>query len=166
VQTLADACPGERERAFFLTAAWSGLRLFEVGRLLPADVNGNRLTVRNGKGNKPRVAVIREPGLSALLAVLDDGPFRTSRGNPWERRQVNRWWQETRRAVDIPGLRFHVATRHFFATWLLDQGATEIDCAIALGHVRNNGMPNSKLIRTTYGHPNFSIALDRVAALA
>lgn len=162
VLALADACPTPHTRAFVLTAGFSGLRLFEVGRLLPGDLNGNRLHVRQGKGGKSRTSVILEPGLSALLGVLDDGPFRTLRGNPWERRSVNRWWSKARVDAGMPDFRFH-SLRHFHATSLIDRGVADVDIAIQLGHFKKSGHPNVRFVHEVYAHPSVDRALERVA---
>jgi hypothetical protein len=65
-------------------------------------------------------------------------------------------WCEARAKVGLPELRFH-DLRHFHATWLLDQGASDMDVAIQLGH-RDGGVQ----VRRTYGHPSRERALARL----
>lgn len=166
VAALADAMGPLR--AFTLTAAWSGLRLeCEVARLEAADVVGERLHVRCGKGAKERWSVLFEPGRSALL---EDGyatghVFRNSRGYPWTRQAVNRHWQKARKRCGLEHVIFH-DLRVFHATWLLDRGVSEMDVALQLGHTDRMGRPNTALVRERYGWPDPIAALERVAAAA
>jgi integrase len=61
-------------------------------------------------------------------------------------------------------LTFH-SLRHFHASWLLNQGASDLDVALQLGHGRKDGTVDPTLVRRTYGHPDVESGLARLEAL-
>jgi len=64
----------------------------------------------------------------------------------------------------IERLTFH-GLRHWHATWLLNQGASDLDVALQLGHGRKDGTVDPTLVRRTYGHPDVESGLQRLEAL-
>lgn len=156
VLELAAAARDEGMRAFTLTAAFSGLRLFEVAALDVADLVDGRLVVRRGKGGYVNEdSLLYEPGLSALTDfAAGPGPiFRTAAAGEYSRQYVSRLWKPMREAVGFDGT-FH-SLRHFHACWLLDQGAAIVDVAAQLRH-----HDRGRLVGEVYGR-----MLSRQAAL-
>jgi integrase len=156
-------------------AAWSGLRWSEVARLRAGDVQlpsmvpeysagaPLALTVRR-KGDILRTSVLLDPGATTLRDYMvpcepERLLFPSVGSCEVPRTTYNTIWLEARRKVGLPELRFH-DLRHFHATWLLDQGASDMDVAIQLGH-RDGGVQ----VRRTYGHPSRERALARLVAL-
>lgn len=176
VLALADAAPTEQFRAYVLTAAFSGLRLFEVAALTgdcvhPLPDGGCRLEVMSGKGGYYGESALFQPGTKALLDVLREAPdppvwprpvwearvFSTPSGERWDRKSVSKVWVKMRDGLGLP-FTFHTL-RHFHATWLLDMGVPDLDVSLQLRH-RDHG----ELVRKVYGHPRARLALDRIEA--
>jgi integrase len=169
---------GQWARAFAAVSAWSGLRFSEVARLRAQDVvlapalelagmieapPAMSLTVRR-KGDILRTSILFEPGTTVLRDyMVPCSPerllFPSLGGCEVPRTTYSTIWCEAREKVGLPLLRFH-DLRHFHATWLLDQGASDMDVAIQLGH-RDGGVQ----VRRTYGHPSRERALARLRTL-
>jgi integrase len=167
-QVLLLASGAGRLEEFVLVAAFCGARLFEVAALEVRDVRGPRLRIRHGKGDKARDVVLFEPARSALARVLPASGlvFRNDRGEAWSRKTVNQRWRKL--AKETEGCQ-HIQfrdLRRFHATWLLDQGLSDLDTAVQLGHFDRMGRPNPELVREVYGHPSRRAALDRLATRA
>lgn len=179
---LADAMPSKQLRAFVLLSAWSGLRLSEVAALQLADlslgaVKGGPATlhVRAGKGNVEGWSLLYPAGVEALDAALEEDMGDARMGAPllynrrheaWNRKSVNKAWVKAR--ASVPGQEstiFH-DLRKAHATWLLDEGASEMDVAMQLRHISKHGHPNSELVRRVYGFPSVDAALDRLRVLS
>jgi integrase len=152
VLAAAAAAAPDAFRTFVLTAAFSGLRLFEVAALQVGDVDpdGGTVKVRRGKGGYARTSLLFEPACSALSGwVAPSWPehrlvFRTARGTSFSRQYVAKRWAVVRRELGL-GCTFH-GLRHFHACWLLDQGASDADVAAQLGH-----HDHGQLVKSTYG---------------
>ena len=160
VRAICDQAPDLPERAFALVAAFSGLRLFEVGRLDREhfDAAGSLVVARGKGGYKDEVSLLYEPGLSAIEEVLPDTGqiWATARGHRWDRRHVWRFWGAmVKRAGVDPACTFH-ALRHFHACWLLDRGASMLDVSIQLRH-HDNGV----LVQRLYGRHRSAVAARR-----
>jgi integrase len=148
---VAAAAP-DAFRVFCLTAAFSGLRLFEVAALQVGDVDpdGGVVLVRRGKGGYRRESLLFEPACSALAAWVGQGwpdhrlVFRTALGTPFTRQYVAKRWGVVRGELGL-GCTFH-GLRHFHACWLLDKGASDADVAAQLGH-----HDHGQLVKTVYG---------------
>lgn len=174
VEQLAAVAPTPAFRAFVLVSAWSGLRLNEVSKLDYDDVteaeDGTaRVLVRRGKGGtrldpKSRTSVLFPPGLQA---IHDAGglPLLNQRRNRYSRQTVSDLFGPMREAIGRPDIVFH-DLRIAHATWLLNQGVSELDVAVQLGHLDKWGRPNPELVRKVYGRPNLTVALERVALVA
>jgi integrase len=146
----AAMCTSDQFGVFILTAAFSGLRLFEAAHLIADDLRGNRLRVRRGKGGyTDEESVLLEPGLSAFQAFSEGREgwvFKTPRGEHYTRQHVHRLWTQAKHDAGLhPGLRFH-DLRHAHAVWLLDAGVPEPDVALQLRH-HDFGVQ----VRKTYG---------------
>ena len=165
VALLASAMPTEGLTAFVLTAAYSGLRLSEVANLRDTDIterDGVRMVhVRNGKGGKERYSVLLDPAVPHL-PDRSGFLFRNEAGRRYDRKLVNKKWMTARQRTGL-SYRFH-DLRHYFATYALDHGCTDLDVAVALGHTDRWGRPNTELVRRVYGHANPEKALRRIAA--
>ena len=162
---------------FALVALWSGLRLSEVADLEPRDVDfridGTAvLHVRHGKGDKEGWSLLYPVGADALRAHMTRCPscrlpqvLLNSEGRPWDRKSVNKAWVKARAKVaGCEAVTFHTL-RKAHATWLLDQGASDLDVAIQLRHIDWQGRPDPSLVRAVYGFPTVDAALERLAAV-
>lgn len=167
---------GAWARAMAAVGMWSGLRYAEVARLRRSDLQLPRMVPDFGagapvavtvkrKGDILRTSILFEPGATTLrdyllpLGAPDALLFPSQSCDPMPRTTMNTVWIEARAKVGLPELRFH-DLRHFHATWLLDQGASDMDVAIQLGH-RDGGVQ----VRRTYGHPSRERALARLMEL-
>lgn len=149
-----------------IVAAYTGVRLGELLALEWADVEGDELQVtkqrrRDGgtastKNGHDRTALILGPARDALeeIPMLDprDRIFNYSR------REHTRLWGKIRGFAALEQIRWH-DLRHFYATYLIDAGASDLDVALQLGH-RDGG----QLVRERYGHPSPARARDRLRA--
>lgn len=165
VALLASAMPTEELTSFVMVAAYSGLRLSEVAALWGTDIedrDGVRMVhVRRGKGGKERYSVLLAPAWE-FLPARRGRLFLNEAGRRYDRKLINKKWMTARRETGLV-YRFH-DLRHFFATYALDHGCTDLDVAIALGHTDRFGRPDTELVRRTYGHANPMKALARIAA--
>jgi integrase len=156
---VADLAWGAGEWApMVLTAAYSGLRLSEVCRLTPADVTPGRVKVLR-KGGAVKVSLVFEPGRAALEAAAASAGaliFPRADGRQHDRQSVNAWWCRARRRAGLEHVRFH-DLRHFHASWLADQGVSDRDIAVQLGHA-----DGGELARRRYVHPDPDVALERI----
>lgn len=170
-----------------IVAAYTGVRLGELLALEWIDVDGDELQVtkqrrRDGgtgstKNGHDRTALILPQAIEALQQVagpqrVHDAPssiedmagFRY-RIFDYSRREHTRVWGEVRsrtaHRIDerFAGIRWH-DLRHFYATTLIDMGASDLDVALQLGH-RDGG----KLVRERYGHPSPARARERLRRL-
>lgn len=174
VRVMAGAMGRYGLRKFTLLAAFSGLRNAEICNLRSEDIlDSGRIRVRSGKGGKDRLslllcpeAVQDRPQTGYLFSrVRFDEQMRISR-RPWDPKQVAKCWAKCRAQAGMPAnYRMH-DNRRFFATHLLDLGASDLDVAIALGHTDASGAPNADLVRRVYGRPDHEAALQRLQNLA
>ena len=152
IAQLLDTCDpatpmGLRDRALLLTLLDSGIRCSEtVGLDLgDCDFTTRRLHVRHGKGHKERVvpfAARCAAALSAYTAARGAAPgalfvnARYGRLDADTRLQPNGLKQLLRRlgrATGIPKVHAH-RFRHTFATWAIENQASELDVQYLLGH--------------------------------
>jgi integrase len=156
VLAIADAVDArktyhrKRRRAFVLTAAYSGLRLFETANLRAQDVRGSgapdrgMLHVRRGKGGFPGDSLLFDPGWTALREIMPTQGLVFSDTWHYDGRRVAVWFRDAARKVGVD-CTFH-SLRHFHAVWLLDKGVTALDAAAQLRH-RDRG----QLVMARYG---------------
>ena len=143
VLQLLKAEPDLRMRTIFITIYAAGLRISEVIRLTPTDINSNRMViqVRRAKGHKDRYVMLSEQLLNILRnhwKLRDRGGnflFPGPKPNqPITARSVQRAFRE---AADRAGLDADVSPhtlRHTFATHLLEQGVDIRVIQDLLGH--------------------------------
>ena len=152
VEALLEACGtgamGLRDRALLLVLLDTGARCSEIVqlRLDDLDLDGRRLRILHGKGNKQRVVPFADrcaatlgryvdergsrPGplfLAAthLRALTDDQPLR-----PNGLKQLLRRLGKRTGIAKVHAHRF----RHTFATWAIQHDARELDVQYLLGH--------------------------------
>ena len=151
VSAFFDACAGtthpERNIAFFAVLYRSQLRIQEAINLMPRDINfhGNRyVNVRNGKGNKQRIA-----GLDAQTAdlisqwldvresydVVDQSPlFCTRKGKPLDQGSMRRTGYRIKDAAGIDKRVHPHGFRHTGASELVAEGIPVNVVSKQLGH--------------------------------
>ena len=131
-----------KHRALLMLLYSAGLRVSEVVRLTPADLDMDRglVRVRGGKGGKDRYTLLAKRAMEAVELYRDAYPAR-----PWlfpggmkdahlTPRSVQRVVQESARAA---GIEKHVTAhtlRHSFATHLLEGGTNLRIIQELLGH--------------------------------
>lgn len=168
VERLADAVP-PRYRAMVVLAAWSGLRVGELGALRVADVDflRRRVSVTQAVTTPSTGPRIKEPKTKASRRTVpvpsfaleqvaahivqfpptDDGLiFKTERGDIVHHGNIHPWFARARKRASLDGFRFH-DLRHCFASTLIRQGA------------------NPKVIATLMGHTTVAMSFDRYGHL-
>lgn len=164
--SIADELGGEAFGAMVLAVAFSGMRSFQMASLDVPDVRSlgvpRRACVCAMKGEPGREVVVAAPCRERLSEVLSGrayGPaFRPPRARRWSRSSLSRAWAPVQEAFGRP-VRFH-ALRGFFATWLLDRGATPMDVAMTL-----HGHANARTLMRYYARPGAGAALDRIEVI-
>lgn len=139
---LMDAAADLKDRAILMTLYSGGLRLLEMIRLNPKDIDSSRMQIRirDGKGGKERYVVLSE----TLLTVLREYflKFKPERwlfyadrpGQPIHPRTIQRMVATTAlRAGLKPRVNPHML-RHSFATHLLERGTNLRYIQEMLGH--------------------------------
>lgn len=147
VLQLVSAEPDIMMRTIFITIYAAGLRISEVVKLTPADIQSKRMVirVRQAKGHKDRYVMLSEHLLGILRTYwarkrpsgrhLFPGP---SADRPITARSVQRAF---RKAADGIGLEADVSPhtlRHSFATHLYEQGVDIRTVQQLLGHSNIN----------------------------
>jgi site-specific recombinase XerD len=139
---------GARNRAILMVLLDTGMRVGELVRLQLSDLSleGQRMRILHGKGNKQRVVAFgRECGEALLLYLKargsQDGPLlvaatRHRRLNPGVGLEPNGVKQMLRRLGEQAGVpKTHAHRfRHTFATWAIERDARELDVQYLLGH--------------------------------
>jgi integrase/recombinase XerD len=139
-QTAQDTLTDSRERAWFLTLAYTGLRICELLdlRLADLDLAGGRLTIRGGKNTRDRIVYLTPTLIQALQnylvhrkSVADDHLWLIE-AEPMPDHQVrlrlHHWGQFS--GVEVTPHRL----RHTFATRLINQGVSLPSLQKLLGH--------------------------------
>ena len=142
VRQFLDAVPGPKHRAILTTCYAAGLRISEVLRLRPTDIDSRRMVIRvaQGKGQQDRYVML-SPKLLALLRTW----WRVARPTTWlfpggrpdqpitkaaVERACQRAWRRSRLTKPLSP---H-ALRHAFAVHLLESGADVRTIQLLLGH--------------------------------
>jgi integrase/recombinase XerC len=128
---------GRRDRAILWTLYTAGLRVGELVGLDVADVNGNKLHIRDGKGQKDRVALISETTATAIAAYVGSrvaGPiFLNQRGQRLTTRAIQMLVAHYGAVIGRDDIHPHLL-RHQFATTLLDETSNLVLVADLMGH--------------------------------
>lgn len=142
VAQLILAAGNLKHRVLMMTAYSAGLRVSELVRLRPHDINSQRMLIRvvQGKGRKDRYTLLSERLLSELRDYWRQyGPWKwlfdsQVRGNHLPRETAARaYYQMKKRAGIVHGRGIHTL-RHSFATHLLEAGVDLRTIQILLGH--------------------------------
>lgn len=164
-----------------LTAAYTGMRLGELGGLMWEDVDWENGTIRverqlrrdrslvPPKNRRSRVIAMLDPVPAVLreLPRTSDFVFTAMRGGPYYSQAHTYYWSQVRvgfyktlpadRAKRIgPNLDFH-ELRHFCGSYLADRGLSPMDIAFQLGHT-----DGGKLAQSLYIHAYEDRALERI----
>lgn len=118
----------------FIFAAWTGLRITELLALEWADVHGDYVLVRRGKGRKQRMVPLL-PAAKASLENMAKSMLRPTKVFGWagDRHTVLRRFQRRCQWAGLPRFRFH-DLRHTFGAWAASSGVDLEVIAAALGH--------------------------------
>jgi integrase len=151
-------------RLYIELAAFAGLRAVEISRLDREDVSKGELIVRRGKGDKPRVVLV-SPDLWLAVQELPYGPVaRTVRGTRASPRRVDAQTNENLDRVGLADVTLH-RFRHWYATYLLDEGAEVTAVQEAMGHGSLNTTARY-LALTSKQRANLRRAVHALPALA
>ena len=152
--------------------AYTGLRLSEVADVQTGDMHqdGRRLRVRGKRrageaGPRERTVAVFSAAREAFFAHAPDVGlvWHALDGERWTRFTVAEAMRMICAAALVEDVTFH-SLRHFHASWLLDQGASDLDVALQLGHVKADGTVDPSLVRRRYGHPDVEAGLQRLEA--
>lgn len=156
-------------------SAYTGLRLGEMLAVRPCDFNWpfddesvrvrvHRQINSEGLAVPPKGKVKDHRALVPVEAMLDlpqlPATFDENRLWPLTRYEHNKEWNALRKALKLSENFVWHSLRHHAATWFLDQGASDEDVAIQLGH-SDGGVQ----VREVYGHRDRGKALDRLEAV-
>lgn len=175
---------GEHYADLLEVVAYSGLRLGGVAGLRICDVLAPGRVWVVEKGDRGRESAVLGPGREALARALRRrseqiaGPgalvlapkLRTRllwvspQARPFDKHSLGRVYRRICNHAGIADSTLH-SLRHFCATWLIDQGASDQDVAIQLGHLDEQGHVNVEHVRGTYSHPTTEPALRRLETL-
>jgi len=142
VRALLDAVTNPKHRAILMLAYGAGLRVGEVVRLRPEDLDEARgmLRVRQAKGRKDRYVMLPRAALEAVRvpgAARAGGPWLFPGGREGRHLTVRSVQRVVKRAARRAGLRKEVTPhtlRHSFATHLLEGGTDLRYIQELLGH--------------------------------
>lgn len=143
VRRILEAVEHPKHRAILMLVYSAGLRMGEVVRLRPEDVDGERglLHVRQGKGRKDRYVVLSRVALEAV--DIYSRAFRprewlfpgARQGRHLHERSVQHVFERARRKAGIDKPATVHTLRHSFATHLLESGVDLRYIQEMLGHV-------------------------------
>lgn len=132
-------------------AAWTGARPGEVdamkwehleddGYYICEQFNTRLRRISKPKWNSKRTIELRPDVMQIIDAQprLKNSPyiFNSTRETHFNAETRTYWWNKVRHLVG--GLKIYLATRHFFITWAVDNGAAPHDLAEHIGH-KDNG---------------------------
>ena len=151
VQRLLEAAGSLRDRALLMTAYSAGLRVSEVVRLKPTDIESDRMLIRvqQAKGSKDRYTMLAERALTELRQywrAYHPGQWLfvgADRRGPISISAAQRIYTKTRTAAGISHGRGIHSLRHAFATHLLEAGVDVMTIRQWMGH---------SSLRTTAGY--------------
>ncbi len=144
VKGVFDSLTNFKHRIMLMLVYSAGLRVGEVVRLRPCDIDGDRMMIhiRSAKGRKDRYTILSEVVLAGLRDYwrvyrpekwLFEGQ---ERGKPYSVRSAERVFDKAARKAGISkDVSIH-SLRHAFATHLLEQGTDIKFIQKLLGHSR------------------------------
>jgi integrase len=112
------------------------------------------------KHGHPRTIALTDPARNRLLQLPRESEFAftTLRGSHYRPSSRAHHWNRVRAAAGLGTTDLYTATRHYFGWYALNVlGLPDHVIALHFGH-RDGG----KLVRTNYGHPDATIARERV----
>jgi integrase/recombinase XerC len=139
---LVEQPDGTRDAAILEVLYGCGLRVSECVGLDLADLDGELVRVRAGKGGKDRLVPLGDKARAAVdrwlperlaLHPVDDALFVNRRGRRLTARSIRRFLDAHARAAALPETHPH-ALRHSYATHLLSSGADLRAIQELLGH--------------------------------
>jgi len=120
-------------RLFVELAAFAGLRAVEISRLDREDVTKDQIYIRRGKGDKPRT-VENDGVLWAAIQPMRAGPIaRRASGLRMDPNDVSEQTSIQLSLIGLTDVTLH-RFRHWYATYLLDEGAAATAVQKAMGH--------------------------------
>jgi len=145
IAQLIASCGNSKHKALLLLAYGSGLRVGEIVRLKPSDIDSNamRVLVRGGKGQKDRYTALSQAALEALRKYwagcrprspenyLFPGAAKT--GHMTTRGVENAFTAACARSGLNKNISPHLL-RHCFGTHLLEDGCSLLQTKELLGH--------------------------------
>jgi len=171
-QTADDSVESMRDRAIFLTLAYTGVRMCELLNLRLSDIDlpGQRLVVRGGKNSRDRVVCI-SPKLNLALChylacrpVLADDHVWIARGKPvhpsYVERCLKRWGGLCN--VNVSAHRL----RHTLATRLINQGMPLESIRKLLGHKHLNMAQRYARVHDSTVQEQFRAAMAKIEGIA
>jgi integrase/recombinase XerD len=139
IQALFDAATTKKSRLILELLYSSGLRVSEIVKLKPGDIdfNENIGWVREGKGKKDRMFIVSQKLSKKLKKFSDKNPvwkYLFSQEDPLTSRNIQKIVQNVCKNSRI-NKKIHPHTlRHCFATHLLDAGVDIRKIQFLLGH--------------------------------
>lgn len=144
VRRVIDASRNDKHKTILELLYSAGLRIGELTRLKPSDIDSHRMVirVRGGKGKKDRYTILTQGMLDQLRdywrtyrpqTYLFDG---MTEGKPLTTRTIQLIFK---RGLKRAGIKRKVGThvlRHCFATHLLEAGVDSLTIKEMLGHVQ------------------------------
>jgi site-specific recombinase XerD len=131
-----------KHRALLMLLYSAGLRVGEVVRLRPSDLDVDRglVRVRKGKGARDRYTLLARRAVDAVRLYLDaypTGPWLFPGGKPTGHLTTRSVQRVVKQAAKAAGIAKDVTThtlRHSFATHLLEGGTNLRVIQVLLGH--------------------------------
>lgn len=153
-EALVEKTKSQKHKLGFYLAFNSGLRVSEVVKLEPRDieVEGGKIFIRQGKGSKDRIAPLPKGFKKKYLTMLPLGI-----GSRALQKGFKRSAEKSGLLENKPSAHFH-SLRHGFATKFLEQGGDIQYLKVLMGHTN---------ISTTdiYNQLNPKVALDKYKEL-
>lgn len=147
VARLINATSNIKHRTLLMTAYGSGLRVSELVRLLPKDIQSERglIFVRQGKGKKDRFTLLSKNLVVALRRYYKAEFCDRNRSSPWlfagrnlenhySARSAQEVFDSAKARAGIKHVKGIHCLRHSFATHLLESGVDLVSIQRLMGH--------------------------------
>jgi len=157
VVELLECVPQAKHRAILMSCYAAGLRVSEVVRLKPGDIDTRRMVIRieQGKGRRDRYVMLSSRLVDALekwreLGKAKQWLFPGNRpDNPITRHAVEKACREARRRSGIRKPITPHGLRHAFAVHMLENGTDIRTIQLLLGHSNISTTANYLRLATT-----------------